>query len=55
MYAWHVLPHDVYARNKRALLDKDPPNAAMTEAEFRETAAFDLLTDGEARVVVNCT
>lgn len=56
LYAWHVLPVDVYARNEKALREEQRPHGPVDD--LTQTSAFRLLTakDAEpARVVVTCT
>ncbi|KAK4547159.1 hypothetical protein LTR36_001380 [Oleoguttula mirabilis] len=53
LYAWHILPVDVYARNERALRDEERPDGPAED--FTATSAFRLLTADEpepAKVVV---
>lgn len=55
LYAWHVLPVDVYARNERALRGEERPAGPVED--FTTTSAFRLLTTEEpepAKVVVTC-
>jgi hypothetical protein len=53
LYAWHILPLDVYARNEKALRD-DPRRSGPVE-HFESTTAFKLLSSSaDARVVVSC-
>ncbi|KAK3719546.1 hypothetical protein LTR37_004404 [Vermiconidia calcicola] len=52
LYAWHVLPIDVYARNELSLLEEKRPDGMVQD--FTTTEAFRLLTSDETvRVVVN--
>lgn len=54
LYAWHVLPVDVYTRNEQKLRLEDRPDAPVND--FAVTTPFKLLTkDPKARVVINCT
>jgi hypothetical protein len=56
LYAWHVLPADVYAENERELRSETRPFAPV--ADITSTIGFRLLTSKEgppARVVVYCT
>ncbi|KAK5110260.1 hypothetical protein LTR62_006113 [Meristemomyces frigidus] len=51
LYAWHVLPLDVYTRNEKALRAEERPHRPVED--FTKTSAFRLLTeDDTARVVV---
>ena len=53
LYAWHILPLDVYARNEKALGNGSRPSGPVES--FQNTTAFKLLsTSAEARVVVSC-
>lgn len=52
LYAWHVLPIDVYARNERSLLEEKRSDGMVQD--FTTTEAFRLLTsDDTVRIVVN--
>ena len=53
LYAWHVLPLDVYARNEVALRKEDRPEPVVEDITSR--MAFKLLQSPDARVVVSCT
>ena len=54
LYAWHVLPLDIYARHEDTLRGERRPDGPVSD--FTQTTAFRLLTqDPTARVVVNCT
>lgn len=52
LYAWHVLPDDVYARNDRAIRDAKRPHGPVDD--FTKTEAFGSLKSQPARVVVSC-
>jgi len=55
LFAWHVLPSDVYARNEKLIRGEE--RAHGTVHDFTETNAFRLLTGNDpspARVVVTC-
>jgi hypothetical protein len=56
LYAWHVLPADVYAENEREIRSETRSFAPV--ADITSTVGFRLLTSKEgppARVVVYCT
>ena len=54
LYAWHILPLDVYARHEAALHASPRPAGPLHDPT--QSKAFRLLTDdANARVVVNCT
>ena len=51
LYAWHILPLALYARNEEALLNE--PIGLSSNIE--QNLAFKLLsTDPESRLVINC-
>ncbi|KAK4508795.1 hypothetical protein PRZ48_002534 [Zasmidium cellare] len=52
LYAWHVLPLDVYARNERQIREEKRQPRGPVE-DVTETAAFKLLSNGEARVIIS--
>ena len=52
LYAWHVLPVGLYARNEEALLEE----ATGPAEDVTRTLAFKLLAeDPESRLVINCS
>jgi len=56
LFAWHILPTDVYARHESVLRAEDRPQGPV--ADITDTKPFRLLTAEEsapARVVVTCT
>lgn len=54
LYAWHVLPIDIYTRNEQSLRKEARPSSAPVP-DFTMTQAFGLLTqDPDARVVISC-
>lgn len=56
LYAWHILPLDVYTRNEKSIREETRQSGPIRD--FVETNAFRLLTSNQpepARVVVNCT
>jgi len=51
LYAWHVLPLGLYAKNEPTLL-REPSGCAV---DITKTAAFALLRDDpEARLIISC-
>lgn len=54
LYAWHVLPVDVYIRNSKALVEIERPQGPVKD--FTKTLPFELLLSSStpARVVINC-
>jgi hypothetical protein len=55
LYAWHVLPADVYAENEQEIRSEKRPLAPVSD--ITDTIGFRLLTSKEgppARVVVYC-
>ena len=54
LYAWHILPIDVYARHEKTLRNEKRPHGPVED--FTKTTAFRLLTSNQdpARVVVSC-
>lgn len=55
LYAWHVLPLDVYARHERKLRTGERHKTPL--ADFAKTLQFQLLSssaDPPARVVISC-
>lgn len=53
LYAWHVLPLDVYTRNEAALRSEERANAVSQD--IASSLAFKLLQAPDARVVISCT
>ncbi|KAK0249043.1 hypothetical protein LTS16_023050 [Friedmanniomyces endolithicus] len=56
LYAWHVLPLDIYTRHEKALREESRPYGPVDD--FTKTSAFARLTGNDpspARVVVTCT
>lgn len=57
LYAWHILPTDVYARNEKAIREEGRPSDRPVE-DFTKTVPFNLLTSKDeppAEVLVSCT
>lgn len=57
LYAWHILPTDVYARNEKQILEEERPSDRPID-DFTTTVPFRLLTSNDAspaRVLVSCT
>jgi len=55
LFAWHILPTDVYARHEKALRAEDRPHGPVDD--FTATSAFSLLTGDDpapAKLVVTC-
>jgi abhydrolase domain-containing protein 12 len=54
LYAWHVLPLDIYIRNAESLSEIEHPQGPVED--FTKTLPFELLssTSTPARVVINC-
>ena len=53
LYAWHILPLDVYARNEKQL--RDEPQASGPVEDFESSLAFELLSlSPNSKVVVSC-
>ncbi|EMC94814.1 hypothetical protein BAUCODRAFT_36073 [Baudoinia panamericana UAMH 10762] len=55
LYAWHILPLDVYARHEQSLREEQRPHLPMSMDEFRRSSAFQFLTSDEpvpAQVIV---
>lgn len=52
LYAWHVLPLDVYTRNEAALKEESRPNPVVEDVT--STLAFQLLRSPDSRVVISC-
>ena len=55
LYAWHILPLDVYSRHEHTLRKEERPHAPVRD--FTKTTAFKLLTSKDlapAKVVVAC-
>lgn len=53
LYAWHILPIDVYARHEKALRDANRPNGLVEDVETSST--FKLLAGtSDARLVISC-
>ena len=53
LYAWHVLPIDVYARNEKAL--REEKRSRGPAEDVTQLLPFRLLAkDPAARVVINC-
>jgi abhydrolase domain-containing protein 12 len=53
LYAWHVLPLNVYAQHERALRNDGPYTGPVEDFEI--TRAFKLLRNSpDARVVISC-
>jgi abhydrolase domain-containing protein 12 len=51
LYAWHILPLAVYAKNEQLLVEQAPGH---TE-DYTATGSFKLLAnDPESRLVINC-
>ena len=51
LYAWHILPLAVYAKNEQLLVEQVPGQAG----DYTETESFKLLVnDPESRLVINC-
>lgn len=54
LFAWHILPVDVYTRNEQTLRDQEPAGGPV---DVLETTAFKLLESAnkaETRVIVSC-
>jgi abhydrolase domain-containing protein 12 len=51
LYAWHILPLAVYAKNEQLLLGQVPGHIE----DYTATESFKLLVnDPESRLVINC-
>lgn len=53
LYAWHVLPINVYTSNEKTILSEE--RSAGPVEDFTKTSAFHYLAQGDAKVVVTCT
>lgn len=56
LYAWHILPTDVYARNEKDIRDENRPHDRPVD-DFTKTVPFALLTSNDptpSRVLVSC-
>lgn len=53
LYAWHVLPLDMYITNEQALRDEKRPKPIVED--IKSTLAFKLLQSPDSRVVISCT
>ena len=53
LYAWHILPIDVYLRNEHSL--RKERHAGGLVDDITKTLGFQLLTSRDQRVIVSCT
>lgn len=53
LFAWHVLPLDVYARNEKQIRSEERSHDGPVH-NITDTTAFKLLTSGDAKVVISC-
>lgn len=56
LYAWHILPLDVYTRNERSIQEEIRRRDGPVD-DFTKTNPFHLLTTNDphpARVIINC-
>lgn len=56
LYAWHILPTDVYAGNEKAIREEERPFDRPVD-DFTKTVPFQLLKSTEtlpARVLISC-
>lgn len=54
LYAWHILPFDIYTTNQEQIRAEQRPPSPLSVADFETTSAWEYLRESNARVVVSC-